>query len=195
VTSCPDLAGTGFPVASILVAATTLLAVGAVLVLASRAGHSHSANAVVLLVLGGAMAAILTGWSAARAAPAECGSGAAPRITASVMISQMSVIRGLAPGVPPAPISGVVANHALHDAYVEAITVSISSVTKAAAAAAGRCSADDYELLDATMPVGDLLAPGASANFAGASIAFRNTSVNQDACKSATVSLQYVASS
>jgi hypothetical protein len=106
----------------------------------------------------------------------------------------MSAITELAPGAPPAAITGMVANHGLHDAYVDAITASITSVTKASAAGAGRCSADDYDLLDATMRVGVLLPPGASANLAGASIAFQNKSVNRDACKAATVILHYVTS-
>jgi hypothetical protein len=193
--SCPDLAGTGVPVASILIVAATLVVVGAVLVLAFRSRRSRSANAVVLVVLGGALAASIAGWSSARAAPAKCGSESGPGIDAYLTITQTSVITGLAPGVPPAPITGVVANHGLHGVYVDAITASITTVTKASGAAAGRCSADDYDLLHATMPVGVLLPPGASANFAGASIAFQNTSVNQDACKAATVTLHYVMSS
>jgi hypothetical protein len=42
--------------------------------------------------------------------------------------------------------------------------------------------------------VGVLLTPGASATFEGASIALQNRSVNQDACKAATVTLHYVTS-
>jgi hypothetical protein len=194
--SCPDLAGTGVPVASILIVASVLLAFGVLLVLASRAGRNHSGNAVVLsIVLGGALAASLAGWSSARAAPVSCRPDSGVGTNAFVTISQTSIITGMAPGVPPAAIAGVVANHGLHDAYVDAITVSITSVTKASAAAAGHCSAEDYVLAHATMPVGVLLAPGASANFKGASIAFQNRSINQDACKAATVTLHYVTSS
>lgn len=194
--SCPDLAGTGVPVASILIVATSLLVVGLLLVLASRSGRSRSANAVVfIVVLGGALAVSLAGWSSARATPASCGPDATPGAPAYVTISQTAVITRMAPGVPPAAITGVVANHGLHEAYVHAITVSIASVTKSSAAAAGRCSAADYVLAGATMPVGVLLPPGASANFRGASIAFQNRSVNQDACKAATVTLHYVTSS
>jgi len=44
------------------------------------------------------------------------------------------------------------------------------------------------------MPVGVTIAPGASADFTGASISFNDKSVNQDACQSATVELHYLSS-
>jgi len=44
------------------------------------------------------------------------------------------------------------------------------------------------------MPVGQVLAPGDSADFAGARIGFNTKAVNQDACKNALVSLRYVSS-
>jgi hypothetical protein len=192
--SCDDLAGTGVPVASILIVATTLLILGVLLVLASKSGLNRSASAVVVIVVLGALAPCLAGWSSARAAPAKCGSNSGPWGNAYLTINQTSVITGLAPGIAPAAITGVVVNHGLHDAYVDAITVNITSVTKASVATPGPCSADDYVLIDAAMPVGVLLRPGASASFAGASIGFQNKSVNQDACKAATVTLHYVAS-
>ena len=193
--TCPDLAGTGVPVASILIVAAMLLSLGLLLVLASRSGRSPSATMVILIVLlGGTLAASRTGWSSAQAAPASCSPDSGSAVNANVTITQTSVITGLAPGVAPAPITGVITSHGPHESYVVAITVSIAAVTKKSTAAAGPCSAGDYVLADARMPVGVLLTPGVSANFEGASIAFQNRSDNQDACKAATVTLHYVTS-
>jgi hypothetical protein len=193
--TCPDLAGTGVPVASILIVATTFLVLGLVLVLASRSGPSRSTRVVILIVvLGGVLAATLAGWSSALAAPASCTPDWGSGLNTDVTITQTLPITGLAPGVAPAVITGVITNHGLHDSYVKAITVSIGAVTKAPTAAGGPCSAGDYVLLDPTMPVGVLLTSGASATFKGASITFQNRSVNQDACKAATVTLRYVTS-
>jgi hypothetical protein len=100
---------------------------------------------------------------------------------------------GLAPGVAPAAISGVINNHGTA-VFVAAVTVSIVGVVTAPGAAAGRCDTTDYLLLDTRMPVGRTVHPGESAPFSGAAIGFNNTSANQDACKNARVDLRYVSS-
>lgn len=193
--TCPDLAGTGVPVASILIVAATFLILGLVLVLASLSGRSRSTPVMVLVVLlGGALAVSVAGWSSAQAAPASCTPDSGSGVNADVTITQKSVITGMAPGTAAAAITGVITNHSPHESYVGAITVSIASVQKASAAAAGPCSASDYVLGDARMPVGVVLRPTTSTYFGGASIAFRNKSVNQDACKAATITLHYVVS-
>jgi hypothetical protein len=61
-------------------------------------------------------------------------------------------------------------------------------------AAAGRCDAGDYLLLNTRMPVGRMVHPGKPAPFSGAAIGFNNTSANQDACKNARVDLRYASS-
>lgn len=104
-------------------------------------------------------------------------------------IVRTSVINGLAPGVVPASITGVIANRGERDYYLTAVTVSISALAKAPTAVAGPCTAADYLLAKITMPVGRKLRPGARAGFAGAMIGFKDTSTNQDTCKGATVVL------
>jgi LPXTG-motif cell wall-anchored protein len=112
-----------------------------------------------------------------------------------VTIIQTSEITGLGPSVEPAAIAGTVRNEALDDTYVTDVTVSIDSVTKAEGAPAGECSADDYLLVDPVMSVEQPLPGKATVTFSGASLGFRNTSSNQDACKGATVNLLYVSGS
>jgi len=190
---CVDLATTGSPLAAILILAAACLLVGVAFVLVSRAGRSRSTNAIVLLLLASAALAVSPrGSSSARAAPAHCTPDAGSGVNADVTITQTAVITGLAPGIGPEVITGIVANRGGRRAYVTAITVSITAVTKAIVAAAGPCDASDFVLADVTMAVNVLLTPGRSTGFGGASIGFNDKSVNQDACKSATITLHYV---
>ncbi|GAB3402701.1 hypothetical protein GCM10027515_12750 [Schumannella luteola] len=124
------------------------------------------------------------------------GTGSASTGTSgTVTIAQTSTHANLAPGAAAQTISGTVSNPAAASSsvYVTKVTVSISSVTKAANVS-GTCDATDYTLSNADMTVGSDIAKGASANFTGATIAFKNKAENQDACKGATVNFSYAAS-
>jgi hypothetical protein len=110
----------------------------------------------------------------------------------SLTITQTSTMTGIAPGVAPRPITGVVVNNGPDDTFVAVVWVRISSVVKASGARAGSCDATDYVLLDPRMRVQKLLAPsGGSAAFGGARIGFTDKSTNQDACQRASVNLLY----
>jgi hypothetical protein len=110
----------------------------------------------------------------------------------SLTITQTSTMTGMAPGVAPRLITGVVVNNGPDDTFITVVRVGISSVVKAAGARPGGCDATDYVLLDTRMRVGKMLAPsGGSATFGGARIGFTNKLTNQDACKGASVTLLY----
>ncbi|MFL6136289.1 MAG: hypothetical protein ACJ74O_00600 [Frankiaceae bacterium] len=115
------------------------------------------------------------------------GSAATSAGASNLSIAQTSVISGLAPGVAAQTISGTVTNNAVNNAYVNTVTVSISSVT----GGAGSCDATDYTLSSPVMSIAQDLAPGGSAGFTGATLAFNNKATNQDGCKGATVNLAY----
>ncbi|MCW2748970.1 MAG: hypothetical protein JWR83_80 [Aeromicrobium sp.] len=102
---------------------------------------------------------------------------------------------GLAPGVAPADIFGLVTNTSVDSTYVTTVTASIVSVTLATGASAGTCSASDYVLTDAIMTVNKPLPAHSAVSFAGATIGFANSASIQDACKSATIHLRYVTGS
>ena len=104
-------------------------------------------------------------------------------------ITQTSVISDLAPGVAAETISGTVKNNAVNSAYVNTVTVSISSVVPVGS---GTCDATDYTLTAATMSVGLDVASGATKPFSGAQLSFNDKLTNQDGCKGATVNLAYV---
>jgi hypothetical protein len=127
-------------------------------------------------------------WTSSGSGTGSAGTGPG---TSNLLITQTSVINGLAPGTPAQTIAGTVQNNATNSAYVTAVTASISGVVKAAGAPAGPCTAADYTLSNATMNVATDVAAGATVNFTGATLAFNNTAVNQDGCKGATVNLAY----
>jgi hypothetical protein len=129
-------------------------------------------------------------WSTTGSGTASAASSAGG---ANLTVAQTSTISNMYPGDAPQTLSGTVTNNADNSAYVASVTVSIKSVTPAAGASGG-CSAADYALTNAVMPVNkDLLAKGTTA-FSGATIQFANSATtNQDGCKGATVTLAYTA--
>lgn len=115
--------------------------------------------------------------------------------TADITVNQTSTVAGLAPGLPAQTLSGNFDNPNGGPVYVTSVTASISSVVKAVGAPSGTCTAADYTLSGATMPVGAEVASGpAQGSWGGATLAFNDTGANQDACKGATVNLAYTAS-
>lgn len=113
-----------------------------------------------------------------------------------IVVAQTTGASNLAPGHAAETLSGTVTNPltSANNFYVTQVVASIKSVTKAQGAAAGTCDATDYTLSNATMSVGSDLAPGDSANFTGATLAFNDKASNQDQCKGATVTITYTAS-
>ncbi|PJJ62058.1 hypothetical protein [Compostimonas suwonensis] len=209
--NCGPLPGTGLdahPGVLLLVAIACLL-VGAMIVLASRArakrraqmtagpgsGASSPGAAVVLLmilVVGGAVA---IGPAPPAQAAGSAGSASSGCVAADdfLTVIQTSTMAGLAPGVAPVPIAGLVVNNSADSTHIVAVEVEISSVAVAPGSPVGSCDASDYVLLDTRMPVDRTLGPGASASFAGASIGFSDSAVDQDACQRATIHLLYTA--
>ncbi|MFG1912545.1 hypothetical protein [Kribbella sp. NPDC048928] len=118
------------------------------------------------------------------------GTGATSAGASNLTITQTSTIANMFPGDTAQTISGTVKNNATNTAYVNSVTVSIASVTKAAGAT-GTCDATDYTLADPLMPVGTDIDAGATAPFTGATLKFNNKATSQDGCKGATVNLSY----
>jgi hypothetical protein len=204
--SCTPLASTGVPVAGLVAFGAVMLLAGLGLVMLTRARRSRTVTAMgaLMLLISGALIVGGTGRSPADGVTPTCTSSPQfsspnsnpspePTTVNSFTIVQTSTMTGLAPGVIPAAITGTITNRGATSTVVTSVTVHIAAVTEAVAAA-GTCDASDYILLNADMPVGQTLAPGESADFAGAQIGFNDKTVNQDACRRAFVSLSYVSS-
>lgn len=201
---CPDLAATGSPLLGALGLAFVLVVLGLILLFVARRSPRTALAVIVLLSLPIAMLA--TGSVAAQAqtssdcgptstssSPPANGAPQQPEVsgTAQVVVVQTSANDGLAPGVAPSTLTGLVTNSSTRTVYVTEVIVVITAVTKAPQAVAGLCDASDYLIVGAAMPVAAVLPSGAQVSFSGAAIGFFNKPVNQDACKGATVSLGY----
>jgi hypothetical protein len=185
--TCDPLAytGSGVHVGILLIVAVALLFAGAVVLLMTR--RRGRLVAAVLLVLISAATASVTAPKPVQAA-ATC-----PPAKNFLTVVQTSIMDGLAPGVTPARITGIVRNNGTDSTYITAVNVQITGVLRAPDAPYGRCDASDYRLVDPLMPVGRTVRPGSFTAFQGASIGLRNKSSNQDACKGATITLLYTA--
>jgi hypothetical protein len=192
--NCNQLAATGMPITALIALAVAFVAAGLLLVAAARrrVGTRRGGITVLLLLLlfAGGSGADVPAHAAPDCGPATHGTvGTGP--DEDVTAEQISTITGIAPGVEPALITGTVTNGSTETRYITTVTTRISSVVTAPSAAPGTCDVSDYILTDAQMPVHRALAPGEKAAFTGAKIGFNNKSVNQDACKRATVTLRY----
>ncbi|MET4637555.1 LPXTG cell wall anchor domain-containing protein [Mycetocola sp. 2940] len=193
---CTVLATTGGSISPVLIlSAVALVVLGLLFLLLGRRrrggskrgrhGTGAAGALIVIAFLGiGTVAA-----PPAQAATSQC--AANPATGMSVAVEQTSTMVGMAPGIAPVAIEGIVTNTGGVALHIESVTVRIVDVSKAASAVEGSCDATDYVLPAPDMPVDRGLTSGQATTFAGASIGFSNKSVNQDACKEATVHLAY----
>jgi hypothetical protein len=144
---------------------------------------------VVLATAGGAYAYWTAGGSGS-------GTATAKDTTQPLTVNQTTTLTAMYPGDSPQTISGNFDNPNSGPIRVASVAASIDSVTKAQGAPAGTCDASDFTLANATMTVGAEVPSGsAKGSWTGATIQFNNKpSVNQDACKGATVRLAYTIS-
>jgi LPXTG-motif cell wall-anchored protein len=188
--NCDPLPDTGAPTTLLLaVVAVVCLVAGTLLVTRARRERVGPVVLLALLIMAAAYAT-LSG-APAQAASAGCESSRSDGPD-SLSITQTSVLAGLRPQAGPLTITGRVTNDSDDDTYITAVSVTMTSVIKAPHATAGTCDVSDYVLADRSMPVGEALGPHESLTFSGATIGFSNKSVNQDACKGATIQLRYV---
>jgi hypothetical protein len=183
---CEQLSNTGghMPLPVLVLAAIALILVGGAITLAAR--RRHMAPAIALVLILGVTASVTIPAGPARATTSQCDGD-----YASVQVFQTSVMDGLAPGIAPVAIHGIVVNSGSSTIRVIAVDVRISSITVELDSHTGSCDATDYRLVDEHMPVSRTLFTGRSATFAGASIGFSDKPTAQDACQNATVHLLY----
>ncbi len=185
---CVRLPTTGldFSVGTAIFVAIAFLAFGLAILWVSRRRNWRHATIALLLILGVCLATVNAQLSSADAATPGC-----DVVASAITVTQTSIITGLAPGVPAVAVEAVGTNTGSAAIFVQAVVVSISSVTKAPHAVAGSCAAADYVVETPQMPVNQSVAPTGSVEISGAMIGFNDRATNQDACKGATVHLSY----
>jgi len=170
-----------------LIIAIGCLVLGIVMLLASRRRRTGVVASLMVLSIVGAAFVIPPG-TPAQASNSDCGT-----TENSLTVKQTSTMDGLAPGLAPVAITGLVVNNSFDSTYIRVVEVEITSVTTRPGSSSGACDASDYFLLNTRMLVERTLSPGGSAPFAGAAIGLRNKTTNQDACQHATIHLLYTA--
>jgi hypothetical protein len=122
--------------------------------------------------------------------------------------SAINTPSGLAPGAGAKALNGTITNSDADTSYkLQTVTATISSVDKAQGAPAGTCDPSDYELSNAsgtawvisnggdtaTLSPQTELAHSGTYSWQNLQIAFVDKTTNQDACKGATVHVDYSA--
>ena len=145
----------------------------------------------VLVVIGvvGIAGAAFAYWSGGGSGS---GSGSTASVLSALTAYQTTVLAPMYPGDCAQTMSVNFDYPNSGPVYVNTVTASIASVTKAAGAPVGTCDASDYTLANATMTVNASVPAGSGQGaWTGATIKFNNKGTNQDACKGATVNLSY----
>ena len=138
------------------------------------------------------MATALTGGGIALAYWTQGGSGsgsAGTGTTAAVVVNQTSTVSGLAPGLPAQALSGNFNNPNAGPVYVTAVTATVTGTDQPG------CGATDY-VIAGTATVGAQVPSGSAVGaWSGLTIQFNNKpGTNQDACKTAAVTIAYTSS-
>jgi hypothetical protein len=149
------------------------------------------------LVVGIVAASLLGGSALAYWTTTGSGTGSAAVGNSSlVTVAQLPTAGYVAmtPGDSPQSINFSITNSAATNQTISSVVISIASVTGGTGTPV--CTAADFTLVQPTAAYGDL-SPGTHPYIgggSGATLAMKNTALNQDACKTATVNLAFVAS-
>ncbi len=165
-----------------------------------------SSNKKRLAFVSGTLAVALVGGGLAVAYWTTTGSGTGTGAVGSdtpVTVTQDSLVSGLVPGGPSSKLDFTINNGGTGPQTINSVAVSVSSVTKAALAPAGSCTAADFDVTQPALggavelAVGDnTFTSGLGGDVAstGAKVSMINSASNQDACKGATLEFTYTVS-
>jgi hypothetical protein len=147
-----------------------------------------------IVAVGTAAVVGVVGAGAAYAYWTTSGSGQGAATTGAetpVVIEQVGSAVGLSPGAKPKAIDFAIRNPAAAGSqYVGSIRITIDSITNNGVPAVG-CSAADFDLvqpnaINTAVPAGRTVLPAS-----GATLAMKETGLNQDGCKNVGVNLSF----
>lgn len=110
--------------------------------------------------------------------------------TQALTVNQTSSISGLYPGGSAVTLSGNFDNPNSGAIKVGSVTASVNSVDEAQGVT-GTCSKDDYVIGGSAAVNAEVPAGNGKGSWSGLTIRLADTGVNQDACKGATVNIDY----
>lgn len=155
------------------------------------------------------IAVVVAGGGIAFAYFTNVGSGSGSAGTGSnnpVVVKQTSTVTAMGPGVAPQALSGNFDNTNSGPVYIAYVKAVVSSVTPSTANAnvTPACATTDFTIAggngttaqggtSATLVGAQVPAGTAQGAWSGLTLAFNNTTANQDACKNSTVTLTYTA--
>jgi hypothetical protein len=118
------------------------------------------------------------------------GSGSATTTTTlALTVNQTgAAVTGLYPGGPAKNLSGTFDNPNAGPMYISAVTASVTATS------AGGCSASDFVISGTATVNADIPAGNGVGSWSGLQVSMTDTASNQDACKSATITITYAAS-
>jgi hypothetical protein len=122
------------------------------------------------------------------------GSGSGSAATGSdvaITVNQTSSPAGLYPGGPAATLAGNFTNTNSSKVFVHQVTASLASVDGGSDAGKPACTTDDFELSHNPATVDAEVDPGTGGSWSGIQVELKDTSVNQDNCKSAVLHISY----
>ena len=121
-------------------------------------------------------------WTQLGAGTGSAGTGT----TEAVVVNQTNTVTGLYPGGPAQALSGD-----FNNPNSGPITVGAVSATVTATSVSG-CQATWYTITGTSTPTSQVLAAGSAKGvWSGLSVALLNDAANQDACKTATITISY----
>src|SRR3546814_17243125 len=102
------------------------------------------------------LAVLIVGASAGAvsAAPAHAASSDCASAQSALTVTQTSIMDGLAPGVAPSSISGLVTNRSPARTFIAAVPVDIIAVTPRSDAPAGTCTPSQHRTAHPYLPRG-----------------------------------------
>jgi hypothetical protein len=151
--------------------------------------RSKKRKLIVLALLALAAVSAVGGyafWTSGGAGTGSAGVGT----TSALVVNQTSVISGLVPGGPAQTLSGNFDNPSASAVFVTAVTATVTG-----SSAGVSCDATNFAI-GGSAPVGASVASGTGkGSWGGLTISMIDKpTVNQDACKKATVNISYIAS-
>jgi len=155
----------------------------------SRIIKSRRALVLGIVAALGIAAAAFAYWTTSGSGTGTAGTGDA----AAVTVTQVGSISGLVPGSAAQAVDFKITNGKTTPQYVTSVSVSIDSIKNADNTTATGCSASDFTIVQPTVINRDLAAGDTSFSPSGATIAMKDLSTNQDACKNVTVNLAFSA--